>query len=329
MDFPGFTLDTSLLEDARDLDQETTYDLLILGGGPAAMSAAVYAARKMLKCALITKDFGGQVRETSEVENWLGFQSINAKDLADSFEEHAKSFDLPVRLGAAIIEVTKKGDAFSVKTEDNVVYSSKTVILATGKRHRALNVPGEKELVGKGLAYCATCDAPFFKGKKVVVAGGGNSAFTTALDLLKVDAEVTLVNFLEGWQADKALQERIKKSEKSKFLDYHEIISIEGKETVTAVAVKSRENGTQERLEAEGVFVEIGLLPNNEAVKELVALNANGEVMVDCSSKTNVEGFFAAGDVTTVPHKQIVIAAGEGAKAALSAYDYLIKKSLI
>ena len=269
------------------------------------------------------------MRETSELENWLGFQSIKAKDHADSFEEHAKGFDLPVKLGAAIVEVTKQGDVFSVKTEDNTAYSSKTVILATGKRHRPLNIPGEKELAGKGLAYCATCDAPFFKGKRVVVAGGGNSAFTTALDLLRVDAEVTLVNFLEGWQADRALQERIKKSAKSRFLDYREIIRIEGKERVAGVAVKSREDGTEESLEAEGIFVEIGLLPNNEAVREFVALNANGEVMVDCSSKTNVEGFFAAGDVTTVPHKQIVIAAGEGAKAALSAYDYLIKKSLI
>jgi alkyl hydroperoxide reductase subunit F len=329
MDFPEFSFDTSLLEEAREPGPEVTYDLLILGGGPAAMSAAVYAARKMMNLAIITKDFGGQVRETSEIENWLGFQSINAKDLADRFEEHVKSFDIAVSLGTATTEVSKEADTFRVLMDDGRTYSSRTLILATGKRHRPLNVPGEKELVGRGVAYCATCDAPFFKGKKVVVAGGGNSAFTTAVDLLKVEAEVALVNFIKGWQADEALQERVKRIGNVSLLDYHQVVRIEGKDAVTAVAVRNRENDKEDRLDANGVFVEIGLLPNNEPVKNIVALNEHGEVIVDCSCKTSVEGLFGAGDVTTVPHKQIVIAAGEGAKAALSAYDYLINKSLI
>jgi len=243
MDFPSFSLDTSLLEEATEPDPEITYDLLILGGGPAAMSAAVYAARKMMNLAIITKDFGGQVRETSEVENWLGFQSINAKDLADSFEEHVKSFDIPVSLGRAITEVKKQGDTFRVSTDDGTVYSSRTVILSTGKRHRPLNVPGEQELVGRGLAYCATCDAPFFKRKKVVVAGGGNSAFTTVLDLVKVEAEVTLINFIKGWQADGPLQERVEQTGTVSMLDYHQIVKIEGKDKVTGVVVKNRESG--------------------------------------------------------------------------------------
>jgi len=329
MDFPSFSLDTSLLEEAREPEPEATYDLLILGGGPAAMSAAVYAARKMMNLAVITKDFGGQVRETSEVENWLGFQSINAKDLADRFEEHVKGFDIAVSLGTATTEVTKEGDTFKIRTDSGKTYSSRALILATGKRHRPLNVPGEKELVGRGVAYCATCDAPFFKGKKVVVAGGGNSAFTTAVDLLKVGAEVTLVNFIKGWQADEALQERVKETSKVSLLDYHQVVRIEGKDRVTAVVVKNRESEREERLDAGGVFVEIGLLPNNESVRNLVELNEHGEVIVDCSCRTSVEGLFGAGDVTAVPHKQIVIAAGEGAKAALSAYDYLINKSLL
>ena len=329
MDFPSFSLDTSLLEEANQPDPEITYDLLILGGGPAAMSAGVYAARKMMNLAIITKDFGGQVRETSEVENWLGFQSINAKDLADSFEEHVKSFDIPVSLGRAITEVKKQGDTFTVWTDDGTVYSSRTVILSTGKRHRPLNVPGEQELVGRGLAYCATCDAPFFKRKKVVVAGGGNSAFTTVLDLVKVEAEVTLINFIRGWQADGPLQERVEQTGTVSMLDYHQIVKIEGKDRVTGVVVKNRESEKEEKLKTDGVFVEIGLLPNNQSVKNLVELNDQGEVIVDCSSQTSVQGLYAAGDVTTVPHKQIVIAAGEGAKAALSAYNYLVNKSLL
>ena len=329
MDFPDFSLDTSLLQKAKEPEPTITYDLLILGGGPAAMSAAVYAARKMMNLAIITKDFGGQIRETSEVENWLGFQSINAKDLADSFEEHVKGFDIPVRLGTSITEVKKETDAFSVLTDDSTMYSSRTLIIATGKRHRPLNVPGENELLGRGVAYCATCDAPFFKGKKVVVAGGGNSAFTTAVDLLKVGAEVTLVNFIKGWQADESLQERMKHTGKVSLLDYHKIVRIEGKDSVSGVVVKNRENDNEKKLRANGIFIEIGLFPNNEPIKNLVELNEHGEIIVDCSCRTSVEGLFGAGDVTTVPHKQIVISAGEGAKAALSAYDYLINKSII
>ncbi|MFO8165718.1 MAG: NAD(P)/FAD-dependent oxidoreductase [Thermodesulfobacteriota bacterium] len=329
MDFPDFSLDTSLLQTAKEPEPKTTYDLLILGGGPAAMSAAVYAARKMISFAIIAKDLGGQIRETSEVENWLGFQSINAKDLADSFEEHVKGYDIPVRLGTFITEVEKGADGFNVLTDDNTMYTSRTLIIATGKRHRSLNVPGEDELLGRGVAYCATCDAPFFKGKKVVVAGGGNSAFTTAVDLLKVGAEIILINFIKGWQADEFLQERIRKTGTVSLLDYHQIVKIEGTDSVTGIVVKNRENDNEEKLSANGVFIEIGLLPNNEPVKNLVELNEHGEIIIDCSCRTSVEGLFGAGDVTTVPHKQIVISAGEGAKAALSAYNYLIDKSVI
>ena len=329
MDFPDFSLDTSLLQKAREPEPTITYDLLILGGGPAAMSAAVYAARKMMDMAIITKDFGGQIRETSEVENWLGFQSINAKDLADSFEEHVKGFDIPVSLGTSITKVKKEGDVFMVLTDDGTVYSSRTLIISTGKRHRSLNVPGENELLGRGVAYCATCDAPFYKGKKVVVAGGGNSAFTTAVDLLKVGANVTLVNFIKGWQADEFLQKRMKQAGTVSLYDYHQIVRIEGKDSVAGVVIRNRENDTEKKLDANGIFIEIGLLPNNEPIKDLVALNEHGEIIVDCSCKTSVEGLFGAGDVTTVPHKQIVISAGEGAKAALSAYAYLINKSVI
>lgn len=329
MEFPSFTLSTSILEETKEPETEVTYDLIILGGGPAAMSAAVYAARKMLTCALLTVDFGGQIRETSEIENWLGFQQINAKDLADSFEEHVKSFSIPVSLGTRITEVTKQEDTFRLATDTGTVYAGRTVILATGKQHRPLNIPGEKELVGRGVAYCATCDAPFYQGKKVVVAGGGNSAFTTAMDLLKVNGEVTLVNVLKGWQADEALQQRVKQGGTVRLLDYHQVTKVEGEERVTGVVVTNKETDQEERLEANGIFIEVGLLPNSDMVRALVELNDQGEVIVDCLCQTSVGGFYGAGDVTTVPHKQIVIAAGEGAKAALSAYSYLINKSLI
>jgi alkyl hydroperoxide reductase subunit F len=293
------------------------------------MSGAVYAARKMLNLAVITKDFGGQVLETSEIENWLGFQSINAKDLVDRFVEHVNNFDMAVAMNTAVAHIRKKDDIFSIETEGGIVFSSRAAILATGKRHRPLNIPGEKELVGRGVAYCATCDAPFFMDKTVVVVGGGNSAFTTAIDLLKVGSHIIMANFIEGWQADETLQERVRKSEKVTLLDCHEVLGIEGKDRVEKVFLKSRKDGEEKRLDAEGVFIEIGLLPNNESVKDLVSLNDLGEVIIDCSCRTNVEGFFGAGDVTTVPHKQIVISAGEGAKAALSAYDYLINRSFV
>jgi alkyl hydroperoxide reductase subunit F len=323
------SLNSSFLDEVKDADPEVVYDLLVLGGGPAAMSAVIYAARKMLRLAIITLDFGGQVRETSEVENWLGFQAINAMDLADMFEEHVKSFDISVSLAVSATKVLKEGDVFKVQSDDGNTYSGKALIFATGMRHRPLNVPGEKELVGRGVAYCSTCDAPLFSGKKVVVVGGGNSAFTTVADLLKVDAQVILVNFEKGWQADEVLQKRIKKTEKVRFMDYSQVLRINGKDTVEAVWVQRRDDDKEEKLEVEGVFVEIGLLPNNESVKELVELNANGEVIIDCGCQTSLDGFFGAGDVTTVPHKQIIIAAGEGSKAALSAYDYLISKSFV
>ena len=323
------SLNSAFLDEAKDADPQLVYDLLILGGGPAAMSAAIYGARKMLNLAIITRDFGGQVRETSEVENWLGFQAISALDLADMFEEHVKSFDISVSLAVTATKVLKEGDFFKVPSDEGKTYSSRALIFATGKRHRPLNVPGEKELVGRGVAYCSTCDAPLFGGQRVAVVGGGNSAFTTANDLLKVDAEVILINFEKGWQADEVLQERIQRIERVRFVDYSQVLSIEGRDNVEAVRFKRRDGEKEEKLEVGGVFVEIGLLPNNESVKGFVDLNDNGEVIVDCGCRTSVEGLFGAGDVTTVPHKQIIIAAGEGAKAALSAYEYLVNKSLV
>ena len=329
MELPGVILDISSISPLRKPNHDTVYDMLILGGGPAAMSAVVYAARKMINLAVITSDFGGQMNETAEVENYLGFPSIRAGDLVARFKEHIGSFDIPVNMGISILEVKRKEENFEVLMEDGTSFLGHTVIFATGKRHRPLTVPGEKELVGKGVAYCATCDAPLYKDRKVVIVGGGNSAFTTALDLLRLNAEAVVVNFLSGWQADQALQKRVRNFGKVRFLDYHEVVRVEGKDKLETVAIRDRRSGEEKRIDANGLFVEIGLLPNSDPVKKLVGLNEHGEVVVDCYCRTDIPGLFGAGDVTDVPHKQIIISAGEGAKAALSAYDYLIEKSQI
>jgi len=300
-----------------------------VGGGAAAMSAAVYAARKMIKFALITLDFGGLIKETSEIDNYLGFQNIQARDLIEKFEEHVKSFDIPINFGVLVTEVMKKDNIFTVLLEDRSTFSSHTVIFSTGEHHRPLNIPGEREFLGKGVAYCATCDAPLFKDKKVVVAGGGNSAFITALDLMRVNAEVFLVNFTAGWQADETIRQRVKKYDKVHFLDNHEILLIDGKDSVESVVIKNSATGSEEKIQCDGVFIEVGLIPNSSPVKKLVTLNELGEVAVDCFGRTDIPGFYAAGDVTSVPYKQIVISAGEGAKATLSAYNFLIEKSIL
>jgi alkyl hydroperoxide reductase subunit F len=329
MEFPGIILDTSALSQSPPPDQHTIYDVLILGGGPAAMSAAIYAARKMLNIAVITVDFGGQLKETTEVENYLGFQNINASDLVSRFEEHVKSFHLPIGIGIAVKEVRKKDTVFMVLMEDGMSFSGKSIIYATGERHRRLAIPGEKEFAGNGVSYCAICDAPLYKNKKVMVVGGGNSAFTTALDLSRGNAEIIIVNVVRGWQADAILQQKVKSYEKVEFLDLHEVIRIEGREKVEAAVLRMRETGKEKRVPVDGIFVEIGLLPNSAPVRNLVNLNEIGEVVVDCICRTSVPGFFAAGDVTTIPHKQIIISAGEGSKAALSAYEYLVQSSQI
>lgn len=329
IDIADFSIGLAAISDAERPDPDTVYDLLILGGSAAAMTAAVYAARKLMKTAILAREVGGQMAYTSEIENYMGFQAISGRELTQRFEEQVKHFNVPIGLGENIVEVKRQDEVFNTVLESGAAHRSRTVIFATGKRPRGLGVPGEAELRGKGVAYCAICDAPFFKDKRVVVAGGGNSAFTAALDLAKVATEVTVVNNIRGWQADPIMQESVKRRGNARLLDYHEITGIEGTEGVTGVRVKDRDSGKDELIAADGIFIEIGLIPNSDPVKDLVKLNQQGEVIVDCHCRTNVEGFFAAGDVTTVPYKQIVISAGEGAKAALSAYDYMTKRGLI
>ena len=309
-------------------DPNTVYDVLVLGGGPAATTAAVYAARKMLHLALITYDFQGQVASTSEIENYMGFQTITGRELAEKFTEQAKQFGFPIGQGEYVKAVTKDGGVFAVEMTGGAVYRGRTVVASLGKRDRPLGVPGEDTFHGRGVAYCATCDAPFYRGLKVLVAGGGNSGFTAALDLAKIAEQVTLINIAEGFIADEVLQQQVRTFDNVTFADKTEVVEIRGEQVVTGVTLRDLRTGRTRDAAVDGVFVEIGLIPNSEPLKDLVALNRYGEVVVDAGCATDVEGFFAAGDMTSVPHKQIIISAGEGAKAALSAYEYLVHKGL-
>ena len=301
------------------------YDLAIIGGGPAGMTAALYAARKKLNTLLVTKDIGGQMMLTTDIENWIGFQEITGFELSERFEKHLSQFkEIEKHVGERVTRIVPAEKKFKISTSDENVYEARTVIIASGKRSRPLGVPGEKELAGRGISYCATCDAPIFAGREVGVIGGGNSAVQAVIDLVPIATKITITNIIPIWQADPILLERIEHNDKViPYLGW-EVVRVKGENHVTGMIIRNRESGVEKEISLQGLFVEIGLIPNSEFVEGVVELNRYGEVIVDCLSRTNVPGIFASGDVTTVPTKQIIVASGEGAKAALSAYDYLI-----
>jgi len=298
------------------------YDLIIIGAGPAGITASVYAARKKMKLLVITKDIGGQAAISGDIENYTGYQFITGPELAVKFEEHMRKYDIELKEAAEVIELKKKDNTVWVKTKKNE-YIAKTAIIASGKRSRELNVPGEKEFKNKGLTYCATCDGPLFAGKDVAVIGGGNSALDAALQLMKIAKHIYLINITSSLTGDAIMQEKIKESKNISVLNNTRVTAILGDRFVSGVKIKTQEK--QETLSVQGVFVEIGLIPNSDFAKELER-NEYGEIKVDSYNRTNIEGIFAAGDVTDVPEKQIVIAAGEGSKAALSAFRYLAQQ---
>lgn len=295
------------------------YDLIIIGAGPAGITAGVYAARKQIPFLVITKDIGGQTALSGDVENYTGYQFITGPELAAKFEEHMRKYGMEVREDEAVLHVRKKEGVVFVTTAKNN-YMAKTIIIASGKRSRELGVPGEKEFKNKGLTYCATCDGPLFSGKDVVVVGGGNSALDAALQLINIVHHVYVVNVASDLTGDKIMQEKIKQSKKVSLFNNSRITAIEGGALVESVRIEKDKK--EETLAAQGVFVEIGLIPNSEFV-EGVDKNKQGEIKVNAHNETNVEALFAAGDVTDVPEKQIIIAAGEGSKACLSAFRYL------
>jgi alkyl hydroperoxide reductase subunit F len=300
------------------------YELIIIGGGPAGMTAAVYAARKKVNTLLISYDIGGQGLSTWLIENYMGYQFIEGHDLMQKFEDQVKQFPTSVRVevGKTVEKLSRGDGGFEVRANSGETYQTKAVILATGKRPRKLNVPGEDELLGRGVTYCAICDGPVFTGAKVAIVGGGNSALEAVDDMVKIAEHVYLVS-LTPLTGDQILIDKMKSARNLTIFLEHEVLEIKGAGRVEGVRVRDLKSKREEELEVNGVFIEIGLVPNSAVVQELVTPTRLGEILVDCGNETGVPGLFAAGDVTSVPDKQIVIAAGEGAKAALQAHRYL------
>ena len=298
------------------------YEIIIVGGGPAGMAASVYAARKRLKTLLISGDIGGQVNWTSGVENYLGYQFIEGADLIGKFQQQVNQFPIDQKIGVKVAQITKIDGGFEVVADSGDKYQGKTVLLATGKRPRRLNVDGEKELTGRGVTYCATCDGPIFAGHRVAVIGGGNSAIEAALDMVKVAEHVDMVS-VTPLTGDPIMIEKLADAKNLTIYTEYQTEKILGQGLTEGIIIKEIKTGKTQQLDVTGIFVEIGLEPNSDMVRNLVKLNQNGEVPVKCSGETETPGLYAAGDVTTVPEKQIVIAAGEGAKAALQADRYL------
>ncbi len=310
---------------SKEPDPQRLYELIIIGGGPAGMTAGLYAARKRMETLLLSQDFGGQVLLTKDVENYMGYYYITGMELIEKFEKQVEQFPIAVGLGEDVVSIAAAPGKNTVTTGSGKTFQGKTLIVASGKRSRPLGVPGEKELVGRGVSYCTTCDAPLFGGRKVAVIGGGNSALTGVADLLKIAASITIVNILDSWQADAVLVEKAEQADNVEVLLGHEAVEIKGDGSVSSIVVREKAGGAARELAVEGVFIEIGLLPNSELAKGVLELNQWGEIVVDCGARTSVPGIFAAGDVTTVPEKQIIVAAGEGCKAALAAHEFLLR----
>jgi len=286
------------------------------------MAAAVYSARKRVDTLMIASDIGGQVNWTSGVENYLGYQFIEGRDLIAKFQQQVEQFPITKKIGAKVKQIRKIEGGFEVVCESGETYQGKVVLLASGKRPRRLNVEGEMELTGRGVTYCAICDGPIFAGQKVAVIGGGNSAIEAALDMVKIAEHVDMIS-VTPLTGDAIMIEKLNEAKNLTIYTEFQTEKVLGTGLVDGIIVKNLKTGEIRQLDDTGVFIEIGLEPNSGMVRDLLKLNKDGEVPVNCSSETEIPGLFAAGDVTTVPEKQIVIAAGEGAKAALQAHKYL------
>lgn len=301
------------------------YDVAIIGAGPAGMTAAVYCARKQLKIILLTENVGGQALWSSSIENYLGYEIISGAALVGKFEEHLKSF--PIDFSYKPAEKTEQtASGFKITAHGGLAYEARSIIVATGKMPRTLDIPGEFEFRGKGLTYCATCDAPLFPDVDVAVVGGGNSGFDAVMQLMPIASKIYVIEFGSKMLADEVYLAKAKKSPKVEFLLETQVVEVLGDDLVSAIKIKEKASGKERTLPVKGVFIEIGLLPNSKPVKGLVEINDIGEIKIDKTGRTSRPGVFAAGDVTDVPDKQIIIAAGEGAKAALSAYEYLVRE---
>ncbi|QWE19047.1 alkyl hydroperoxide reductase subunit F [Polynucleobacter corsicus] len=320
-------LDTNTsARDAEKLNAKDAYDSLIIGGGPAGASAAIYSARKGIRTGVVAQKFGGQVADTVGIENFISVKETEGPKLVMALEQHVKEYEVDVMNLQTAKSLSKTGDEITITLENGAVLKSKTVILSTGARWREMNVPGEQEYRGKGVAYCPHCDGPLYKGKRVAVIGGGNSGVEAAIDLAGIVSHVTLVEFDTKLRADAVLQKKMYSMPNVTVITNalsKEVLGADGK--VTTLRYEDRANNQMHDVALEGIFVQIGLLPNTDWLKGVIDLSPRGEVIIDQKGETSMPGVFAAGDCTTVPYKQIIIAMGEGAKASLSAFDYLIR----
>ena len=317
--------------EAAKINEKAPFDVLVVGGGPAGSAAAIYAARKGLRTGIVAERFGGQVMDTLSIENFISVKETEGPKLVAGLEEHVKAYDVDVmnlQRAAALKPAPEAGGLAEVTLDNGAVVKAKSVILATGARWREMRIPGENEYKTKGVAFCPHCDGPLFKGKKVAVIGGGNSGVEAAIDLAGIVEHVTLFEFMPEMKADAVLQNKLRSLPNVDILTNVQTTEVNGDgKTVNGISYKDRATEAAHQLDLAGIFVQIGLLPNTDWLKDTLELSKMGEIVVDSHGRTNLPGVFAAGDCTTVPYKQIIIAMGEGAKASLSAFDYLIRSS--
>jgi alkyl hydroperoxide reductase subunit F len=299
------------------------FDVLIIGAGPAGLTAAMYCARKSLTTAVVSADIGGQALWSWSIDNYMGYRMITGEELMKRFEEQVK--ELPIHLEVdRVVSVEKAANRYRAETVSGKSITTTSLILATGKRPRTLGLENEDAYIGRGVSVCSTCDGPLYKGKRIAVVGGGNSALQTAIEMSGIATWVYLI-VRSKIRADEIVQEVCEKKENITILLHSEVINLHGTPLLTAITVKDREGGIETKIDVDGLFLEIGLLPNTEFLDDFVEMNETREVVVDENCHTNLPGVYAAGDATSIHGKQVIIAAGEGAKAALEAYDYVMK----
>ena len=319
----------AVAREAEKISQKEAFDVLVVGGGPAGAAAAIYAARKGIRTGVAAERFGGQVLDTMSIENFISVQETEGPKLARAMEEHVRQYEVDImnlQRATRLVPASEKGGLHTLEFESGAQLQAKSVILSTGARWREMNVPGEQEYRTRGVAYCPHCDGPLYKGKRVAVIGGGNSGVEAAIDLAGIVSEVTLIEFDTKLRADEVLQKKLATLPNVTVIKNALTTEVKGDGSkVTALVYKDRATEELHTIELEGIFVQIGLLPNSEWLKDTVELTNRGEIVVNDRAETSIPGVFAAGDVTTVPYKQIVIAVGQGATASLSAFDYLIR----
>ena len=315
--------------EAEKLAAKDVFDVLVVGGGPAGAAAAIYAARKGVRTGVVAERFGGQVLDTLAIENFISVKATDGPKLSAGLEQHVRDYDVDIINLQRAEALSRADDGLTeIKLASGATLRSRSVIISTGARWREMNVPGEQQYRGRGVAYCPHCDGPLFKGKRVAVIGGGNSGVEAAIDLAGIVANVTLIEFDTMLRADAVLQKKLASLANVKVITNAQTLEATGDgQKVNGLVYKDRASGEQHRVELEGIFVQIGLLPNTDWLKGSIALSPRGEIEVDSRGQTSLPGVFAAGDCTTVPFKQIIIAMGEGAKASLAAFDHLIRSS--